>query len=78
MPRCSVFFAPRHEYPGVIISARETSHRDRRRSPDDEQNRRVRTPARDVAPDLRGTRVCSEGQWPRLDMRLAVARTVRL
>ena len=65
---------PRHEYPGVIISARETSHRVRRRR---EQNRRIRTPARDVVSDLRGTRVCSEGQWPRLDIGLAVARTVR-
>ena len=62
---------PRHEYPGVIILAHDTSHRDRRRSPRREQNRRIRTPARDVVSDLRGTRVCSEGQWPRLDIRLA-------
>ena len=67
---------PRHEYPGVIISAREKSYRDGRRSLRRVQNRRIRTPARNVVSDLQDTRVCSEGQWPRLGMGLAVARTV--
>ena len=33
---------PRHEYPGVFILPHDTSHRDRRRSPRREQNRRIR------------------------------------
>ena len=40
-------------------------HRDGRRSPRRGQNRRTRTAARDVVPDLWDTRICSEGQWPR-------------
>ena len=51
-------------------------HLDGRRSPRRGQNRRIRTPARDVVSDLRDARVCSEGLWPRLDMVLAVVRTV--
>ena len=51
-------------------------HRDGHRSPGRGQNRGVRMRARCVVPDLRDNRVCSEEQWPRLDMWLAVARTV--
>ena len=52
-------------------------HRDGRRSPRRGQNRRLRMPTRNVVSDQRDTRVCSEGQWPRLDKELAVARSVR-
>ena len=41
------------------------------------QNRRIRQATRDALPDLRDTRIFSEGQWPRLGVELAVARTVR-
>ena len=53
------------------------SHRNGRRSARRGQNRRIRAPARDVVSDPRDTRVCGEGQWPRLGMGLAVARPRR-
>ena len=51
-------------------------HRDGHRSARRGQNRRIRTPARDVLSVLRYARFCSEGHWPRLDMGFAVARSV--
>ena len=46
-------------------------------SPRRGQKRWIRTPARYVVPDLRDTRVRSEGQWPRSGLGLALAQTVR-
>ena len=40
------------------------SHREGCRSPQRGQNRRIRTAARDVVPDLQDTRIWSKGRWP--------------